>query len=78
MKELSASVFPRVDQNYYHAATRTFATTGKVNVFGLVCLLIRNTTRFIIRIQEAKSEGGLVLDRWTACIRNALGNNGRG
>jgi len=75
MKEFSASIFPRVDQNYYHAATRKFAIAGKVNLFGLVSLLIRNTVQFIIRIQKAKSEGVLVLNRWTACIRNALGNN---
>jgi len=75
VKEFSASIFPRVDQNYYHAATRKFAIAGKVNLFGLVSLLIRNTVQFIIRIQKAKSEGVLVLNRWTACIRNALGNN---
>jgi hypothetical protein len=77
MKGFSASIFPRVVPNYYHTATRSVAIAGKVNLFGLVCFLIRNIGRFIIRIHEAKSEGVLVLNRWGARIRNALGNNRR-
>jgi hypothetical protein len=67
-----ASTFAIAGKLKTFAAVDRFSRRGYASLFEIVCLLIRNTARFIIKIQEAKSEGILVLDRWSACILKSL------